>query len=1171
MRDADERERNLAFVRGSENTHTEVLNRSVGRLLRDLSKKYQTDDEKKAGFDLGDLGFTGADGSEATVKAPQAIIDFLSAIRLDVTPERLIAVTTFVVKIVTEPPNPLDKVTFLDSAGVEQTLVMPLSEVLATVYIALTDRDVYEDKTDAACKLRRLSLFHELEALIKKAVCHHGDRHDIVMTLNHVYPGVALIEDLTSFLIALLREQIDSMLQTHFPEASESLKRAWLINDEMPEALRIMLANTEIQASLKKHLEDQCKAHGINPEAAMIRNAIAQSVAEVANLPCDGNSAFLSDVRYLLHECPAEPEPSLRNPWLSSLQTWIKAPTTAFNDDDKKFLAVVVQIERLAQKIKRYGLMMVTNGDITEEQLNKLQAFVKMVYEYPRAEDRSGVFSRFEAHKAECKIFNTALSHLLNDKQLQFIQNFFALFYDKTVDYRLKSNLAAHLAQDAFVDKIKLKNIEIRRYFQPKVEGTTTTLEIDPYLINRVFLHALCVPIAEWTDTFSKTLDPVLSYVNRNLGVTDAAALGKALKETSYPPRLRDALALLLAEYRAYQATATAEVRHNPTVLTHERLVKLLQDSDTLFHKACKYGFVATVQRMLADGAVDINAENRDGLTALRVAAARGHTDVVRLLLADPHVGVNTPDREEGYTALHLAAAKGHTDVVRLLLADPRVEVNTPSSAGMTALHFAASFGNAEVVQLLLADPRVEVTVNAPNNRGVTALHFAAARGHVEVLRLLMDNPRVDVNATDSYGNTALHVAAARDHAEMVQLLLDKEGVKVNATNSAGDTALDLAETRGHGAVISLLEEDSRTLDSSGNNQLMLAAREGDTELVRKILEKGRVGINAKNHDGQTALHLAARFGHANVVRLLLNTDGVDVNAYDNSGDTPLHFAARNGHIDMVRLLLETASIDVNACDRWHGMTTALHLAASFGHANVVRLLLETDGVNVNARDSRGDTALQLAANNHHANVVSLLKEDGRALDHFGNNQLVLAAREGDTELVRKILEKGRVDINAKDRGRYTALQLAASKGDIDVVRLLLETEGVNVNARDYWWGYTALQLAVENGHIEVAELIIEKSPPNLQRPFREILTYINTRRGDVRPYRHFWGSLFCGVERATKLRAAINLLDPQLWNGKTRVLGGHRALAHGELARVYQHCLSEIKSSSPSPSGALR
>ena len=57
---------------------------------------------------------------------------------------------------------------------------------------------------------------------------------------------------------------------------------------------------------------------------------------------------------------------------------------------------------------------------------------------------------------------------------------------------------------------------------------------------------------------------------------------------------------------------------------------------------------------------------------------------------------------KEGWTALHYASAKGHLQIVKLLLRHKNTD--------QTAILLACHFGHAEVVQALLEDPRVRAT-----------------------------------------------------------------------------------------------------------------------------------------------------------------------------------------------------------------------------------------------------------------------------------------------------------------------------------------------------------------------------------------------------------------------------------------------------------------------------
>ena len=97
------------------------------------------------------------------------------------------------------------------------------------------------------------------------------------------------------------------------------------------------------------------------------------------------------------------------------------------------------------------------------------------------------------------------------------------------------------------------------------------------------------------------------------------------------------------------------------------------KDGDTPLLLATSYGrgVEALVAALLeADVAgVTVNAQNKQGSSALTSASYRGYEGAVRLLLArGARQGLQDAD---GSTAMHCAAYRGHTSVARLLCAAP--------------------------------------------------------------------------------------------------------------------------------------------------------------------------------------------------------------------------------------------------------------------------------------------------------------------------------------------------------------------------------------------------------------------------------------------------------------------------------------------------------------------
>lgn len=99
--------------------------------------------------------------------------------------------------------------------------------------------------------------------------------------------------------------------------------------------------------------------------------------------------------------------------------------------------------------------------------------------------------------------------------------------------------------------------------------------------------------------------------------------------------------------------------------------------------------------------------------------------------------------------------------------------------------------------------------------------------------------------------------------------------------------------------------------DKYGTTPLYKAAVQGETEIVRMLLEAGAdPNRESSGEDEGTPLCAAASWGHTEIVRLLLQ-HGADPNAIEtpNKGPmTALKWAMRNGHHDVVAILVEAGA-----------------------------------------------------------------------------------------------------------------------------------------------------------------------------------------------------------------------------------------------------------------------
>jgi len=94
--------------------------------------------------------------------------------------------------------------------------------------------------------------------------------------------------------------------------------------------------------------------------------------------------------------------------------------------------------------------------------------------------------------------------------------------------------------------------------------------------------------------------------------------------------------------------------------------------------------------------------------------------EVEALLRNNPDLNVNWKDEGLGFSALNSACLRGHVEVVKLLLAHPHINVNVQNRNEATPFSYGCETGQVSVVRLLLKDPRVDVTLAEED--GLTSL-----------------------------------------------------------------------------------------------------------------------------------------------------------------------------------------------------------------------------------------------------------------------------------------------------------------------------------------------------------------------------------------------------------------------------------------------------------------
>jgi ankyrin repeat protein len=119
------------------------------------------------------------------------------------------------------------------------------------------------------------------------------------------------------------------------------------------------------------------------------------------------------------------------------------------------------------------------------------------------------------------------------------------------------------------------------------------------------------------------------------------------------------------------------------------------------------------------------------------------------------------------------------------------------------------------------------------------------------------------------------------------------------------EMVFDLAREGSAGGVREYLVSgyDPNAINARGDSLLIVAAYQGQTEVVKLLLQQKGIDLDLDNRMGWTALAGAAFQGNLALVRLLLDA-GAKVDAAGSSGQTPLMFAALFGREEIAKLLV---------------------------------------------------------------------------------------------------------------------------------------------------------------------------------------------------------------------------------------------------------------------------
>jgi len=233
------------------------------------------------------------------------------------------------------------------------------------------------------------------------------------------------------------------------------------------------------------------------------------------------------------------------------------------------------------------------------------------------------------------------------------------------------------------------------------------------------------------------------------------------------------------------------------------RGITTINKRDAWLMKMCKKGCVADVRQAIATGA-DVNALDRENISALHWAVISMSTDVVRVLI-EHGARVRTVNAYH-QTPLHSAVFRGSFECLRIMLGG---EFETSSRIlDMTnmegiqkqenCLHLACEFGNVRIAQLLLQSG---ANVDFQNINHETPLHLAVKQNMKKCVQFLVETPspvklrKIDRMADMLSGIPGIRFFPTSINRLLAQMVIDSKA-DITLRDYKGRTVLDIARMR---------------------------------------------------------------------------------------------------------------------------------------------------------------------------------------------------------------------------------------------------------------------------------------------------------------------------------------------------------------------------------------
>lgn len=479
--------------------------------------------------------------------------------------------------------------------------------------------------------------------------------------------------------------------------------------------------------------------------------------------------------------------------------------------------------------------------------------------------------------------------------------------------------------------------------------------------------------------------------------------------------------------------------------------------NQNLIHKMAEKNKIDAIIWLKENG-VDFSSEDNDGQTPLIIAAKKGYTELIKVLInfgADPEyrnkekrIALQEAARSanidayctlnrvtknknnidtEGKNAFFDAISSMSENMIKETLLDDNIDKEITDADGNRAIFLEPSYSNPEIT-IMLIKYGIDLTHQDFDGKNILFYILDNPENKIEVFKRIVIKFEGILNQKNIHGNSLLHYA--------VNLLLEKE------TISPSDPICQLVK------IMFDYEIDSTIINTEGYSAFDLALESERIEIIELFL-KNFYDPNIVNKDGETPLSMMALKGkqYKNIITLLLSY-GANPNIKNNDGETVIE---------------KLISIELYFSNNKKISSKLRQIVPeqNDGYLSILEQIIYNSEANLRQLNSKEEPYFFDAVLHGNIEIVKILTYFGADINQAGKDGLniiyVLMEKFKDVTIknnvlkfhdsLRNIIFLG-ANVNARDNYGGITLHKAILDHDISVTKILLSS-GADIRAID--------------------------------------------------------------------------------------------------------------------------